>query len=279
MKWMMGWMHDTLSYFANEPVYRKYHHGEITFSAIYAFTENFMLPLSHDEVVYGKHPLVYKMSGDEWQKFANLRTLYGYMYAHPGTKLLFMGGEFGQTTEWGHERSLDWHLLDYKFHQGVQQDRPRPQPPLPHRTGPLRVAVRAHGLRMVNVTDSENSVIGFLRKGKSPDEVILVVCNLTPVPRMEYRMGVTERASGGIFNSDAEVTAAAAWATTAAGSRVRRSRAKTFPPPRAAPAVGVVLQVGRERIKVSVMCNSIQMSGKCKVFIRLRVKQLFRGRP
>jgi 1,4-alpha-glucan branching enzyme len=206
MKWMMGWMHDTLSYFANEPVYRKYHHGEITFSAIYAFTENFMLPLSHDEVVYGKHPLVYKMSGDEWQKFANLRTLYGYMYAHPGTKLLFMGGEFGQTSEWGHERSLDWHLLDYKYHQGVQQT-VRDLNRL-YRTEPALYELQFEhtGFEWSNVADSENSVIGFLRKGKNPDDVILVVCNFTPVPRMEYRMGVNRKGFWQeIFNSDAEV--------------------------------------------------------------------------
>ncbi|MCU0354621.1 MAG: 1,4-alpha-glucan branching protein GlgB, partial [Cytophagales bacterium] len=120
MKWMMGWMHDTLSYFSKEPLYRKYHQGQITFSLVYAFHENFMLPLSHDEVVHGKNPLIYKMPGDEWQKFANLRLLYGYMFAHPGMKLLFMGGEFGQTREWNHDRSLDWHLLDYPLHQGVR---------------------------------------------------------------------------------------------------------------------------------------------------------------
>jgi 1,4-alpha-glucan branching enzyme len=156
--------------------------------------------------VYGKHPLIYKMSGDEWQKFANLRTLFGYMYAHPGTKLLFMGGEFGQTTEWGHERSLDWHLLDHKFHQGVQQtirDLNRL-----YRTEPALYELQFEhtGFEWSNVTDSENSVIGFLRKGKSPDDVILVVCNFTPVPRTEYRMGVSRKGFWQeIFNSDAEV--------------------------------------------------------------------------
>jgi 1,4-alpha-glucan branching enzyme len=121
MKWMMGWMHDTLEYFAKEPIYRKHHQNDITFSLNYAFTENFMLPLSHDEVVYGKKAIVEKMPGDEWQKFANLRLLYSFMYTHPGTKLLFQGGEFGQTSEWNFETSLDWHLLEYDTHKGTQQ--------------------------------------------------------------------------------------------------------------------------------------------------------------
>jgi 1,4-alpha-glucan branching enzyme len=204
MKWMMGWMHDTLSYFAQEPVYRKYHHGEITFSIIYAFSENFMLPLSHDEVVYGKHPLIYKMSGDEWQKFANLRTMYGYMYGHPGTKLLFMGAEFGQTSEWAHESSLDWHLLQYDYHQGVQRFIRDLNRLYRTETALYELQFDNAGFEWADLSDWGNSVIGFLRKGKSPDEVILVVCNFTPVPREDYRMGVSKKGYWKeILNSDA----------------------------------------------------------------------------
>ena len=121
MKWMMGWMHDTLEYFKKEPIYRTHHQNDLTFSMTYAFTENFMLPFSHDEVVYGKQSLLYKMPGDEWQRFANLRLLYGYMFTHPGTNLIFMGGEFGQSSEWNFQQSLDWHLLQYDYHAGIQE--------------------------------------------------------------------------------------------------------------------------------------------------------------
>ena len=203
MKWMMGWMHDTLVYMSKEPVYRSYHQGQITFSIIYAFTEHFMLPLSHDEVVHGKGPLIYKMPGDEWQRFANLRALYGYMYAHPGSKLLFMGGEFGQTQEWRHEQSLDWHLNDYPFHRGVQL--------LIKDLNDLYQTEKAlyekqfdwEGYEWVDLNDAHNCVITFMRKGKDPNEKILVVINFTPVVRENYRVGVSDPGFiKEIFNSD-----------------------------------------------------------------------------
>ncbi len=203
MKWMMGWMHDTLEYMTKDPMYRSYHQGQITFSIIYAFTEHFMLPLSHDEVVHGKGPLIDKMPGDEWQKFANLRALYGYMYAHPGSKLLFMGGEFGQTQEWRHEQSLDWHLNDFHFHKGVQL--------LTKDLNDLYKTEKAlyekqfdwDGFEWVDLNDAHNSVITFLRKGKNPEDEILVVINFTPVVRENYRVGVAHPGHlKEIFNSD-----------------------------------------------------------------------------
>lgn len=190
MKWMMGWMHDTLDYFSNDPIHRHYHQGEITFSALYVFTENFMLPLSHDEVVHGKNSLVYKMPGDEWQRFANLRCMYGYMFTHPGTKLLFMGGEFAQTSEWNHESSLQWHLLDYGFHQGVQKF----VKDLNHlyKTEPAlyELPFDQAGFEWVDIHDAQNSVISYLRKDISIKNSLLVVCNFTPVVRNNYRVGV-----------------------------------------------------------------------------------------
>ena len=202
-KWMMGWMHDTLSYFKNDPVHRKYHQNDITFSIMYAFTENFMLPLSHDEVVHGKGSLIGRMPGDEWTRFANLRLLFGYMFAHPGTKLLFMGAEFGQTAEWGHDRSLDWHLTEYDFHKGVMrviQDLNHlyvSEPAL------YQYEFEQHGFEWVDYGDRENSVIIFMRKGLQPEDSLVVICNFTPQPRHLYRVGVPTRGSWKeIFNSD-----------------------------------------------------------------------------
>jgi 1,4-alpha-glucan branching enzyme len=204
MKWNMGWMHDTLKYFSLDPVYRKYHHDQLTFSIIYAFHENFVLPFSHDEVVHGKGSLLGRMPGDEWQKFANLRLLLGYMYGHPGKKLLFMGGEFGQWSEWNHDRSLDWHLLDHAPHQGMQrwtQDLNhfyRAEPALHARD------FDAGGFEWADLHDWEHSVISFFRRGEHPDDLLLVVCNFTPVPHANYRLGVPR---GGFWrealNSDA----------------------------------------------------------------------------
>ncbi|WP_299823243.1 1,4-alpha-glucan branching protein GlgB [uncultured Pontibacter sp.] len=203
MKWMMGWMHDTLDYFSKDPVYRRHHQGEITFSLVYAFSERFMLPLSHDEVVHGKGALLRKMPGDEWQQFANLRALYAYMYAHPGAKLLFMGGELGQTREWNHDSSLDWHLLDYGFHQGIQNSLRdlnniyKSEPALYAR------AFEPEGFEWVDFNDAHNSVLSFIRKGNSPMEEILVVCNLTPVVHEHYKIGVPHLGEWvQIFNSD-----------------------------------------------------------------------------
>lgn len=205
LKWDMGWMHDTLDYITKEPIFRKYHHNVLTFRMLYAFTENFILPLSHDEVVHGKASLLSKMPGDDWQKFANLRLLFGYMYAQPGKKLLFMGGEFGQWREWNHDESLDWHLLKYQRHVELQkwvEDLSR----LYRREKALHeIDFDPAGFEWVDCSDFEQSVISFLRKGRAPDDIILVVCNFTPVPRFNYRVG----APGGglwreVLNSDAQ---------------------------------------------------------------------------
>ena len=203
MKWMMGWMHDTLDYFSRDPIYRKYHQGEITFSLMYAFTENFMLPLSHDEVVHGKGPLIDKMPGDEWQKFANLRTLYAYMYAHPGTKLLFMGGEFGQTQEWRHDQSLDWHLNQHVPHGSLQymmkclNELYKSEPAL------YEKPFTGDGFEWIDISDYENSVVSFVRKGHQEQNDVYVVINLTPNVLHNYRIGMPHKGSLRIiFNSD-----------------------------------------------------------------------------
>ena len=206
LKWNMGWMHDTLVYITKEPIHRKYHHNQLTFSIWYAFYENFVLPFSHDEVVHGKGAMLAKMPGDDWQKFANLRALYGYQYGHPGKKLLFMGGEFGQWNEWYHEASLDWHLLEYERHQGIQKwlkdlNRVyRAEPSL------YELDFANGGYEWVDFRDWESSVIAFRRKAKDPNDTILVVCNFTPVQREGYRLGVPQ---GGyweeLLNSDATV--------------------------------------------------------------------------
>ena len=190
MKWNMGWMHDTLDYFANDPVHRKYHHDELTFSIWYAFSENFVLALSHDEVVYGKGSLMEKMPGDDWQRFANLRALFAYMWTHPGKKLLFMGGEIGQWNEWHHETSLDWSLLQYDRHEQLRQwlrdlnHLYRDEPAL------WQLDFEQGGFEWVDCHDFEQSVVSYLRKGREGAEPILVVCNFTPVPRLGYKVGV-----------------------------------------------------------------------------------------
>lgn len=206
MKWNMGWMHDTLDYFSNDPVFRKYRHNQLTFSIWYAFSENFILPLSHDEVVHGKGSLFGKMSGDEWQKYANLRLLYGYLYGHPGKKLLFMGGEIAQWKEWNHDESLEWHVLEYPFHRGVQrwvQDLNqlyKSEPAL------FELDFSNEGFQWIDFHNWEQSTISFIRQGSSDDTLILVICNMTPVPRHNYRVGVPR---GGfwreVLNSDATV--------------------------------------------------------------------------
>ncbi|MBS1852971.1 MAG: 1,4-alpha-glucan branching protein GlgB [Acidobacteria bacterium] len=205
LKWDMGWMHDTLAYFSQDPIHRKYHHNQLTFRMLYSFHENFVLPLSHDEVVHGKGSLIGKMPGDEWQRFANLRLLYGYMFAQPGKKLLFMGDEFGQVREWAHDSSLEWHVLQYPLHRGVQfwveqLNRLYRQEPGLHQldTDPA-------GFEWVDCNDSAASTISLLRKSKNPRDTILAVFNFTPVPREEYRIGVP---IGGywreLLNSDAK---------------------------------------------------------------------------
>ena len=190
MKWNMGWMHDTLKYLAADPVYRKYNHSEITFSLWYAFNENFVLPLSHDEVVHGKGSLLAKMAGDHWQRFAGLRLLYGYLWTHPGKKLLFMGGEFGQWSEWGHEESLEWHLLGHAPHQGLRKwvkdlnRLYRSTPALYERD------FSAEGFEWVDCDNADDSVIVYLRRGRRAADWVLIACNFTPVPRDSYRVGV-----------------------------------------------------------------------------------------
>lgn len=204
LKWNMGWMHDMLGYLSQDPVFRSYHHNQITFSLLYAFSENFVLPLSHDEVVYGKGSLLRKMPGDEWQRFANLRLLFGYMFGHPGKKLLFMGGEFGQWSEWNHDGSLEWHLLQAPLHAGLQRwvrdlnTAYRGQPALYQRD------FEAGGFTWVDCSDFQRSVISFLRRGQNPDDQLLFVCNFTPVVRANYRVGVPQHGSWNeILNSDA----------------------------------------------------------------------------
>lgn len=203
LKWNMGWMHDTLNYFSKDPIYRKYHHGTLLFNLYYLFSENFVLSLSHDEVVYGKRSLLNKMPGDDWQKFANLRLLYSYMFTHPGKKLLFMGAEIAQWNEWNHETSLDWHLLAYAPHQGIKKI-------LSALNFLYRSEKALHNLELhwdcfewVNMYDSDNSVLSFYRKDPRSTDVLLIVCNFTPVPREHYTLGLNR---GGkwkeIFNSD-----------------------------------------------------------------------------
>jgi len=204
-KWDMGWMHDTLAYFRRDPVHRSHHHDQLTFRGLYAFTENYVLPLSHDEVVHGKGSLLGAMPGDDWQKFANLRLLYGYQYVQPGKKLLFMGDELGQWQEWSHEHSLDWHLLDHAPHVGLL-----------HWVTDLNCLYRKEpalheldadpsGFEWVKADDAGQSTLSFLRRSKHGD-VVLVVCNFTPVPRHNLVLGAPEAGFWReILNSDATV--------------------------------------------------------------------------
>ncbi|MEC4005781.1 1,4-alpha-glucan branching protein GlgB [Flavobacterium sp. SUN052] len=203
MKWMMGWMHDTLQYFQKESVYRKYHQNDLTFSMTYAFTENFMLPLSHDEVVYGKHSIQGRMPGDEWQSFANLRLLYGYMFTHPGAKLLFMGSEFGQTSEWNFESSLDWHLLQYGYHSGIKKCITDLNALYKNYPAMHEKQFTADGFEWINYSDSQNSVLAYIRKGIKEKDNLVVICNMTPVVHGTYRIGLpTKGKLTEIFNSD-----------------------------------------------------------------------------
>ncbi len=205
MKWNMGWMHDTLDYFDNDPVYRKYHQDKLAFSIWYAFSENFVLPLSHDEVVHGKGSLIRKMPGDEWQKFANLRVLFGYMYTHPGKKLLFMGDEFAQENEWNHNLSLDWHLLQNNLNDKLKNwvndlNHLYKSEPALH-----ELDFESKGFEWIDLHDEEKSVISFLRRGKSEDDLFAIVCNFTPVPRQNYRVGVPhDGVWKEVLNSDAK---------------------------------------------------------------------------
>ncbi len=205
MKWMMGWMNDTLEYFKKDAFYRQWHQNNITFSTTYAFTENFMLPLSHDEVVHGKGSLYNRMPGDDWQKLANLRLLYAYMYTHSGTKLLFMGSEFGQVEEWKHDHTLQWNLLDRKENKGLftciqaLNSLYKNQPAL------YELSFEAQGFEWIDYSDAANSVICYIRKSENPADDVIVICNFTPVPRENYCIGVLHAGTWSeIFNSDAE---------------------------------------------------------------------------
>jgi 1,4-alpha-glucan branching enzyme len=204
LKWDMGWMHDTLEYFKHDPIHRKFHHNLLTFRMLYGFTENFVLPLSHDEVVHGKGSLIGKMAGDEWQRFANLRLLFGYMFAQPGKKLLFMGAEFGQVREWTHDGSLEWHVLKYPLHGGMQKwmeqlNRVYAEQPALH-----DLDNESGGFEWIDCNDNIASTISLLRKGSSSNENLVIVCNFTPVPREAFTLGVPR---GGfwreLLNSDA----------------------------------------------------------------------------
>jgi 1,4-alpha-glucan branching enzyme len=204
LKWNMGWMHDVLNYSSQDPVFRTYHQNEITFSLVYAFAENFVLPFSHDEVVYGKGSMIRKMPGDDWQKFANLRLLYGFMFGHPGKKLLFMGDEFGQWSEWNHDASLEWNLLDHPSHAGLKRW-VRDLNTL-YRGEPLlhTMDFNPAGFEWVDCKDFQRSIISFLRRGQNPNDQLVFVCNFTPVVRQNYRVGVPlEGYWKEILNSDA----------------------------------------------------------------------------
>jgi len=204
-KWDMGWMHDTLRYMKRDPIYRRYHHNELTFRHMYAFAENFVLPLSHDEVVYGKGSLLNRMPGDQWQQFANLRLLLGYMFTQPGKKLLFMGGEFGQRNEWNHDSSLDWHLLEYEPHAGVQRWVQQLNRVYREQRALHELDCEPSGFEWIEPDDMANSVLTWLRRGRSPDDTVVVACNFTPVPRHNYRVGVpTAGFWEEVLNSDAK---------------------------------------------------------------------------
>ena len=211
-KWNMGWMHDVLAYMKEEPIHRKYHHHKMTFSLVYAFHENFVLPLSHDEVVHGKGSLLGKMPGDPWQQFANLRALFGFMWAHPGKKLLFMGGEFGQRREWTHDGELEWWVCDLEGHSGLQ--RLVAQLNRVYRAAPAlhQQDFTASGFEWVTADDAEHSVFAFLRKGQGGHPPLLVVSNMTPVPRTNYLLGVPQ---GGfwheLINTDAVEFGGSGW--------------------------------------------------------------------
>lgn len=203
MKWMMGWMHDTIKYFSTDPLYRKYHHNQITFSLIYAFTENFMLPFSHDEVVYGKGSMLRKMPGDEWQQFANLRLVYSYMFTHPGSKLLFMGDEFGQGSEWDFGKSLEWYVLEYPNHQGIQQvvktlnNLYRMEPAL------YEKSFEGAGFEWIDGGNANDSILIYTRKGHDTKNDLVIILNMTPTPHHNFRVGVPESGNWKeIFNSD-----------------------------------------------------------------------------
>ena len=202
MKWNMGWMHDTLQYMSLEPIHRKYHHNQLTFGLLYAFNENFVLPFSHDEVVHGKGSMIGKMSGDNWQRFANLRLLYTFMFSYPGKKLLFMGNEFGQHAEWNFETELDWHLIQNPRHAGVKQLVHDLNHLYRHESALHQHDFESHGFQWIDCHDTEHSLLSYCRY--SADQTAIVLLNFTPVPRQGYRLGVPEPGDYQLrLNSDA----------------------------------------------------------------------------
>ncbi|MGH9653853.1 MAG: 1,4-alpha-glucan branching protein GlgB, partial [Bryobacteraceae bacterium] len=206
MKWNMGWMHDMLMYFEKDAIFRKYHQNDITFSMIYAFTENFVLPISHDEVVYGKRALLSKMPGDEWQRFANARAFLSYMYAHPGKKLLFMGSEIGQTAEWNYESQVEWWLLDYEVHRNLQRFCQELNRMYRSEPAMYEVDFQHWGFEWIDFHDNENSIVAFLRRARRSEDYLVFVFNFTPTPHKKYRIGFPEAGVHlEIFNSDAEI--------------------------------------------------------------------------
>jgi 1,4-alpha-glucan branching enzyme len=204
-KWNLGWMHDMLDYTHLDPIHRRWHHTKITFTGLYMHSENYILPFSHDEVVHGKGPMLDKMSGDAWQKYATLRVLYAYMYAHPGKKLTFMGNEFAQSREWNHDRSLDWHLLNDAAHAGVARlvadlnARYRSEPAL------FESDNDPQGFRWIDCNDNENSVVSLVRYARDRSDFLVTVFNFTPIPRAQYRIGVpAPGAYAEVLNTDAD---------------------------------------------------------------------------
>jgi len=203
LKWNMGWMNDSLTYMQHEPIHRKYHHDELTFSLIYAFHENFVLPLSHDEVVHGKGSMLDKMPGDLWQKFANLRLLYSYMWTHPGKKLLFMGGDIGQWDEWDYDTSLQWDLMQWDSHQGLQKCVADLNRLYTNEKSLHELDFDGGGFEWIDCHDHEDSTLAYLRRGKDPEDFAIVCSNFTPVPRENYRLGVPDLGwYDEIYNSD-----------------------------------------------------------------------------
>jgi 1,4-alpha-glucan branching enzyme len=203
MKWMMGWMHDTLDYFKMDPLNRQHHQNKLSFSMMYYYDENFMLPLSHDEVVHGKSPMLYKMPGDDWQKFANLRLMYAYMFTHPGGKLLFMGNEFGATSEWNYKSELQWNLLQFESHSRMKDYMRDLNSLLRSEPALYENQFSKDGFEWIDLNHSAESVVVFRRKGKNPDEEILVVLNMTPVVRNDWKIyAAGKKAWKEIFNSD-----------------------------------------------------------------------------
>jgi 1,4-alpha-glucan branching enzyme len=205
-KWNMGWMHDMLEYVGKDPIYRRWAHNDLTFSLLYAFTENFILPFSHDEVVHGKRAMLDKMPGDIWQKLATLRALYGYMFGHPGKKLMFMGGEFAQWREWRHDESLDWHLLEYPDHQGIQHLVRDLNRLLAAEPALYQVDADHTGFEWIDCSDFESSVVSFIRRAHDRWDFVVVAVNFTPVPRLDYVIGVPEPGRYlELLNSDASL--------------------------------------------------------------------------